>query len=177
MNNLVDASIIRGLYRASQAGVRVELLVAAFAVSGGPPRNLRHIRVTSVVDRFFEHTRLFAFGARERAEVFLTSADWMPRNFHRRIEVMVRVEDVGLRSRLLDEVLGLGLRDTAKATELRADGSYVQVAAHGGGAGFRSQMAALELCRRHDEPKPADARLRHSPGPADSPAPRNIPPG
>ncbi|MGO8968028.1 MAG: polyphosphate kinase 1 [Myxococcaceae bacterium] len=177
MNNLVDASVIRALYRASQAGVRVDLLVRGICcLRPGLPGVSEHIRVTSVVDRFLEHTRLFAFGARERAEVFLTSADWMPRNFHRRIEVMVPVEDPGLRSRLLEEVLGLGLRDTAKAMELTADGSYLPVTPHGGGPGFRSQMAALELVRRHDDSKGADARLRHAPGPAESPATRNVPP-
>ncbi len=177
MNNLVDASVIRALYRASQAGVRVDLLVRGICcLKPGLPGVSEHIRVTSVVDRFLEHTRLFAFGPRERAEVFLTSADWMPRNFHRRIEVMVPVEDPALRTRLLEEVLGLGLRDTAKAMELTADGSYVPVTPHGGGPGFRSQMAALELVRRHDDSKAADARLRHAPGPTELPANRNVPP-
>ncbi len=141
----------------------------------GLPGISENIRVTSVVDRFLEHARTCAFGARERAEVFLTSADWMPRNFFRRIEVMVPVEDPALRQRLLDEVLGLGLRDTAKAMELTADGSYRPVT-HAGGPGFRSQMAALELVRRHDEPKPADALLRHAPGPAEAAPTRNVPP-
>ncbi len=177
MNNLVDATIIRALYRASQAGVRVDLLVRGICcLRPGLPGISEHIRVTSVVDRFLEHTRLFAFGARERAEVFLTSADWMPRNFFRRIEVMVPVEDPALRTRLLEEVLGLSLRDTAKAMELTGEGTYVPVTPHAGGAGFRSQMAALELVRRHDESKPADARLRHTPGPAEPSVTRNVPP-
>jgi polyphosphate kinase len=100
----------------------------------------------------------------------------MPRNFFRRIEVMVPVEDPALRQRLLDEVLGLGLRDTAKAMELAADGRYAPTASHGGGPGFRSQMAALELVRRHDEPKPTDALLRHAPGPPETTPARNVPP-
>jgi polyphosphate kinase len=177
MNNLVDSSVIRALYAASQAGVRIDLMVRGICcLRPGLPGVSENIRVTSVVDRFLEHARLFAFGARERAEVFLTSADWMPRNFFRRIEVMVPVEDQALRQRLLDEVLGLGLRDTAKAMELAADGSYAPVAVHAGAQGFRSQMAALELVRRHDEPKPADALLRHAPGPTEMAPTRNVPP-
>ncbi len=100
----------------------------------------------------------------------------MPRNFLRRVEVMFPVEDPALRRRLLDEVLGLGLRDNVKAMELTGEGTYLPVPPHAGGAGFRSQMAALELVRRHDESKPADARLRHTPGPAEPSATRNVPP-
>ena len=147
--------------------MRVDLLVRGICcLRPGLPGISEHIRVTTVVDRFLEHSRVFAFGAGERAEVFLSSADWMPRNFLRRIEVMVPVEDPTLRSRLLEEVLGLSLRDSAKAMELKPEGYYAPVTPHAGDAGFRSQMAALELVRRHDESKPADARLRHSPGPA-----------
>ena len=176
MNNLVDASVIRALYAASQAGVHIDLLVRGVCcLRPGLPGVSEHIRVTSVVDRFLEHARIFSFGARERAEVFLTSADWMPRNFLRRIEVMVPVEDAALRQRLLDEVLGLSLRDTAKAMELRADGSYVPVPVPAGASPFRSQMAALELVRRHDEPKPADALLRHAAGPVEPAPVRTVP--
>jgi polyphosphate kinase len=176
MNNLVDASVIRALYAASEAGVRIDLMVRGICcLRPGLPGVSENIRVTSVVDRFLEHARLFAFGARDRADVFLTSADWMPRNFFRRIEVMVPVEDPALRQRLLDEVLGLGLRDTAKAMELKADGSYVPVPVPAGATGFRSQMAALELVRRHDEPKPADALLRHATGPAEAAPARTVP--
>jgi polyphosphate kinase len=175
MNNLVDASVIRALYQASQAGVRIELMVRGICcLRPGLPGVSEHIRVTSVVDRFLEHARLFAFGARERAEVFLSSADWMPRNFLRRVEVVVPVEDAALRQRLLDEVLALGLKDTAKARELRPDGSYVEVGPAGGSAPFRSQMAALELVRRHDEPKPADVLLRHAAGPVEPAPPRTV---
>jgi polyphosphate kinase len=176
MNNLVDASVIRALYSASQAGVRIDLMVRGICcLRPGLPGVSENIRVTSVIDRFLEHTRLFAFGVRERAEVFLTSADWMPRNFLRRIELMVPVEDPALRLRLLDEVLGFGLRDTAKATELKADGSYQPVPPSAGGAGFRSQMAVLELVRRHDELKPADAMLRHASGPPEPAPSRTVP--
>ena len=175
MNNLVDASVIRALYAASQAGVRIDLMVRGICcLRPGLSGVSENIRVTSVVDRFLEHARLFAFGARERTEVFLSSADWMPRNFLRRIEVMVPVEDPALRQRLLDEVLALGLRDTAKARELRPDGSYVEVSPAAGAAPFRSQTAALELVRRHDEAKPADALLRHAAGPVEATPPRTV---
>src|SRR5207248_266477 len=76
------------------------------------------IRVTSVVDRFLEHSRVFAFGPPPHAEVYIASADWMPRNFLRRIEVMFPVEDAAIRARILDEVLGIALRDNVKAKRL-----------------------------------------------------------
>ncbi len=125
MNALVEPAAIRALYSASQAGVEIDLLVRGICcLRPGMPGVSEHIRVTSVVDRFLEHTRAFAFGAGERAEVYLSSADWMPRNFHRRIEVMWPVEDPQLRTRVLHEVLGTALRDNVKARRLQVDGSY-----------------------------------------------------
>jgi len=160
MNSLVDADIIRALYEASQSGVRIDLLV--------------NVRVRSVVDRFLEHSRVFAFGTPERAEVFLSSADWMPRNFLRRVEVMVPVEDPALRMRLLDEVLGVGLRDDVKATELRPDGSYVAVG-HDGEPRLRSQMLFLEKAHKQETAKP-EGVMRHVAAPeTPGPSPRAIP--
>jgi len=175
MNSLVDADIIRALYEASQSGVRIDLLVRGICcLRPGLSGVSENVRVRSVVDRFLEHSRVFAFGTPERAEVFLSSADWMPRNFLRRVEVMVPVEDPALRMRLLDEVLGVGLRDDVKATELRPDGSYVAVG-HDGEPRLRSQMLFLEKAHKQETAKP-EGVMRHVAAPeTPGPSPRAIP--
>jgi polyphosphate kinase len=146
MNSLVDERVIRALYRASQAGVEIELQVRGICcLRPGLPGVSERVRVVSVVDRFLEHSRVFAFGVGEATEVFISSADWMPRNFVRRVEVLAPVEDPALRTRLLDEVLALGLRDNVKGSHLQPDGTYTRPAA--GEAAVRSQMALLELAR------------------------------
>ena len=146
MNSLVDPVTIRALYTASQAGVEIDLLVRGICcLRGGVAGLSENIRVTSVVDRFLEHSRVFAFGPREVAEVFIASADWMPRNFLRRIEIMCPIEDASLRTRLLDEVLGTALRDNVKARRLQPDGSYSPVEKTG--ARLRSQSALLEQAK------------------------------
>jgi polyphosphate kinase len=175
VNSLVDADIIRALYEASQAGVRIDLLVRGICcLRPGLSGVSENIRVRSVVDRFLEHSRVFAFGTPERAEVFLSSADWMPRNFLRRVEVMVPVEDPALRMRLLDEVLGMGFRDDVKATELRPDGSYLPVG-HDGGPRVRSQMQFLEKAHKLETGKP-EGVMRHVAAPeVPGPSPRVMP--
>jgi len=123
------------------------------------------IRVTSVVDRFLEHSRVFAFGAGDRTEVYMSSADWMPRNFHRRVEVMCPVEDPAIRQRLLDEVLGTGLRDNVRARRLLVDGTYV--AAEPGEPAVRSQMVLAELARRGQASQAVPGTvIRHAAAPA-----------
>jgi polyphosphate kinase len=146
MNSLVEPTVIRALYRASQAGVEIDLLVRGICcLRPGLPGVSERIRVVSVVDRFLEHSRIFAFGVGEGTEVYLSSADWMPRNFVRRVEVMFPVEDPALRARLLDEALALGLRDNVKGSRLQADGTYVRAPATE--PVIRSQMALLEVAR------------------------------
>jgi polyphosphate kinase len=116
-----------------------------------------------VVDRFLEHSRVFAFGEGPQTEVWLSSADWMPRNFLRRIETMFPVEDPVLRQRLLDEVLGVALKDNVKARRLQRDGSYVAVGQDG--APVRSQVVLLDLARRVADPKPIESLIRHAAAP------------
>ncbi len=160
MNSLVDPTVIRALYAASAAGVQIDLLVRGICcLRPGVPAVSENIRVTAVVDRFLEHSRIFSFGVGERAEVYASSADWMPRNFHRRIEVMFPIEDAQLRARLLEEVMGLGLRDTVKARRLQVDGSYVRVPPSG--APVRSQLVLLETAKRQGELKPLETMIRH----------------
>ncbi len=171
VNHLVDAALIRELYAASQAGVRIDLLIRGICcLRPGLLGVSENIRVRAITDRFLEHSRVFAFGTPERAEVFLTSSDWMPRNFIRRVEVMVPVEDPVIRLRLLDEVLGIGLRDDAKASELQSDGTYTPVRSEGGPS-VRSQMVFLERAHRAEAGK--DAVIRHIAAPEPSAPPRS----
>jgi polyphosphate kinase len=145
MNSLVCERTIAALYAASQAGVAIDLIVRGICcLRPGIPGVSERIKVTSIVDRFLEHTRIFAFGA-TAPEVFLSSADWMPRNFHKRVEAMFPVEDPALRDRLVHEILGTCLHDDVKARELLSDGRYVRVPRV---TGCRSQVALTEAARR-----------------------------
>ncbi|ADO74666.1 polyphosphate kinase 1 [Stigmatella aurantiaca] len=174
MNSLVDPSVIRALYAASQAGVRIDLLVRGICcLRPGVPGVSENIQVTSVVDRFLEHSRVFAFGEGAQAEVWASSADWMPRNFVRRIETMFPVEEPLLRQRLLDEVLGVALRDNAKARRLQRDGTYVPVERTG--SPVRSQMVLLELARRVADSKPIESLMRHVAAPEIPAEPLRVP--
>jgi len=147
MNSLVDPSVIRALYAASTAGVSIDLLVRGICcLRPGIPGTSENIRVVSVVDRFLEHSRIFSFGAGERAEVYISSADWMPRNFTRRIEVMFPVDDPALRGRLLNDVLAVSLSDGVKARRLAPDGTYSRVQRTEGAV--RSQEYFLQRARR-----------------------------
>jgi len=123
------------------------------------------IRVVSIVDRFLEHTRAFAFGVGAQTDVFISSADWMPRNFHRRVEVMAPVEEPALKARILEEVLGLGLKDNVKARHLQSDGTYVPGPLQLDGQTIRSQTVLLELARRSGTP--GEPVLRHVASPVE----------
>ena len=128
LNSLVDYRIIEALYRASQAGVPVELLVRGICcLRPGLPGISENIRVTSIVDRFLEHSRLYVFSPDEEAQVFLSSADWMPRNFHRRVEVMFPIEAPDLKERILQEVIPIYRRDNERTRVLQSDGMYVRL--------------------------------------------------
>lgn len=125
MNSLVDGEIIDALYRASRAGVRVDLIVRGICcLRPGVPGQSEHITVRSVVDRFLEHSRIWVFENARQPEVFVASADWMPRNFFRRIEVAFPVEDGALKHRLMEEIIAWTLRDNVKARLLQTDGTY-----------------------------------------------------
>lgn len=166
MNALVDPVVIRALYGASQAGVEVDLLVRGICcLRPGVPGVSERIRVISVVDRFLEHTRAFAFGVGPQTDVFISSADWMPRNFHRRVEVMAPVEEPALKARILDEVLGLGLKDNVKARQLQSDGIYVPIPLQLDGQTVRSQTVLLDLARR--SMAPSEPVLRHVASPVE----------
>jgi polyphosphate kinase len=154
MNALVDPKVIQALYAASNAGVQIDLVVRGICcLRPGVPGVSERIRVTSIVDRFLEHSRIFAFGTGERLEVFVASADWMPRNFVRRVEILCPIEERALKDRLVDGVLAVTLADNVKARRLQADGRYVSVEP-GEATPVRSQVAMMELARRGDASGP-----------------------
>ncbi|GAB4223372.1 MAG: polyphosphate kinase 1 [Acidobacteriota bacterium] len=129
MNTLLEAKVIRALYRASQAGVPIDLIVRGVcALRPGVPGVSENIRVRSIVGRFLEHHRVFHFHAGGRQVTLASSADWMPRNFFRRVETCFPIEDEELRRRVVRECLELYLEDTAQAWVLREDGSYERLA-------------------------------------------------
>lgn len=148
MNALVESSVIDALFRASQAGVSIDLIVRGICcLRPGVPGVSENIRVTSIVDRFLEHSRIFYFENDGNPEVFLGSADWMPRNFFRRIEVMFPIEDPRLKARLLDEIIQTTLKDNTKARRLQAHGKYERVVPAPGQPFVRSQIAFQNLAR------------------------------
>ena len=130
MNALVDRRMIRLLYRASQAGVTVDLIVRGMcSLRPGIPGVSDGIRVTSIVGRFLEHSRVFFFRNGGDEEAFFGSADLMPRNLNGRVEVLVPVSDPRLVSVVREEILGAYLFDTVKARSMNADGTYTRIAA------------------------------------------------
>ena len=129
MNSLVDQELIEALYTASQAGVKIDLIIRGICcLRPGIPGVSEHITVRSIVGRFLEHSRIFYFENGGAPKVFLGSADWMPRNFFRRIEVVFPVEDPALRERIVTQILALQLADNTKASLLAPDGTYARPA-------------------------------------------------
>ncbi len=127
MNALVDKKMIQLLYQASQAGVKVQLLVRGICcLLPGVPGVSENITVTSIVGRFLEHSRIFYFHNGGNEEVYLGSADLMPRNLNRRVEVDFPVQDKNLIRVIRDEILGTYLKEQAKARHMHADGKYVR---------------------------------------------------
>jgi polyphosphate kinase len=143
INALTDEATINALYGASQAGVRIDLIVrGACALRPGVPGLSENIRVRSIVGRFLEHHRIYYFGGGGADHVYLASADWMGRNLLRRIEVAWPVLDPALKARVMDEGLRPYLADTSDAWTLGPDGRYAPP--KNPGSGFRAQHALLE---------------------------------
>lgn len=148
MNACVDSQVIHALYAAAQAGVEITLLVRGICcLRPGLPGISDRIRVFALIDRFLEHSRVFWFTNGGEEEVYLSSADWMPRNFHRRVEVMVPVLDPAVRNRLTTEILGTMLADNTKSWELQPDGRYVRVEVKDGEPLVRSQVKFMEASK------------------------------
>ena len=148
MNSLVDPHIIDALYAASQAGVAIKLNVRGICCLRPGVANLsENITVISIVDRFLEHARIFHFHHGGDDRVFIASADWMPRNLDRRVELLVPVEDGANRRRLIG-ILQTYFRDTIKSRKLLPDGSYKRVKPTNKRKPFRSQQALYRLAVR-----------------------------
>ncbi|PYI83027.1 MAG: polyphosphate kinase 1, partial [Verrucomicrobia bacterium] len=172
MNALVDPQIIEALYRASEAGVKIDLIVRGICCLRPGLNDVSHnITVRSIVDRFLEHSRIIYFENACQPEIFICSADWMPRNFHRRLEVAFPIEDGVLRERLISEILATTLADNAKARLLMPDGSYQRARAGKETGERRSQFDFIALAenevkyRQRREPKVKYARVKLAPRP------------
>jgi polyphosphate kinase len=157
LNSLVDSSVIRALYRASQAGVPIELSVRGICcLRPGVPGISENIRVSSVVGRFLEHSRAFAFGVGDEQEIYIASADWMPRNFYRRVELMVPILDEKAKEKIRQEVLEPIRADNTRARDLESEGTYVRRRPDAGEAEYDTQQLILDkLARRGLKAVPA----------------------
>ena len=164
MNALLEPSVIEALYAASSAGVEIDLIIRGLCILRPGVKGLSHnIRVRSIVGRFLEHSRIFAFANGGEREIYLGSADWMPRNLFERCEVVFPVRDPGAKARIHDEILAAYLADTVKARLQQPDGTYARAAkTNKDAATFAGQEFLMQLAEGKADldaiPKPATAK-------------------
>jgi polyphosphate kinase len=145
---VVDPPVIRALYRASQAGVEIDLIVRGQCTLVPGLRGISNrIRVRSIVGRFLEHSRIFYFENGGKPEIYLGSADWMPRNLYERVEVLFPLKDELLRQRIVNEILPAYLSDNLKARVLGPDGEYAYLRRGKNGKGFSVQEHLMAMAR------------------------------
>ena len=153
VNSLADRETIEALYRASAAGVKIDLIVRGIcSLRPGLKGVSDNITVRSVVDRFLEHSRIYYFENACQPQVFVGSADWLPRNFYRRIETAFPIEDGVLRERIMREILDISLTDNVKARFLQPDGSYERPRPARKEKARRSQFEFMALAEAEPEP-------------------------
>ncbi len=164
VNALLDQPVIEALYRASRAGVEIDLIIRGACALRPNVKGLSHrIRVRSIVGRFLEHSRIFYFENGGQPDMYLGSADWMPRNLYERVEVMFPIKNPALRERLFGEILQSYLRDNDKTRLLRQDGSYARAyqantsKLNRNGNRFSAQTFFVNLAEGKSEAKPAAA--------------------
>jgi polyphosphate kinase len=169
LNSLVDAEVIRALYTASQQGVKVQLNVRGICcLRPGVPGLSKNIEVVSIVDRFLEHSRILYFHHGGEPLVFISSADWMPRNLDRRVELLVPVHDPTCQARLIS-ILKTTFQDNAKSRRLMPDGSYQRLQASHATKPLRSQQVFFDHARDAAKQAQEDRYQTFEP---QSPAPR-----
>jgi polyphosphate kinase len=176
-NAVVDPPVIRALYRASQAGVEIDLIVRGQCTLVPGLRGISsRIRVRSIVGRYLEHSRIFYFENGGKPEIYLGSADWMPRNLYERVEVLFPLKDELLRQRICNEILPAYLADNVKARVLGADGEYTYVSRGRKGKGFSVQNHLMALAHSEGngsaKAREMASRLAYNKG-AEEPAPTN----
>ena len=155
LNSLVDPHVIEALYRASRAGVPIDIVPRGIcSLRAGVPGLSETIRVRSIIDRFLEHSRIYIFGPDEDAKVYISSADWMPRNFFRRVELMVPIETPALVTRILREIIPVYLADNTRARVMTPDGSFRLIQPAPGEPAVRCQSYFLD--EKGEPPVPSD---------------------
>ncbi len=158
INGLLEPAVVQALYRASQAGVKIDIICRGIcALRPGIPGLSDNIRVISIIDRFLEHSRIFHFHNGGDSQVYVGSADWMDRNLSRRVEVAFPIENPELKNRLVNEILATCLADNTKSRELLPDGTYRRVTHATDVPAVRCQERFLEIAaqsaqRRQHEP-------------------------
>lgn len=150
MNSLTEHAVIQALYRASQAGVQIDLIVRGICcLRPGVAGVSDNIRVRSIIGRLLEHTRIYYFYAGGEESIYCASADWMYRNLHRRVEVACPIEDLSMKARIIEEVLDWGLQDNVQAWLLGSNARYARAEPEGGEVAFISQEALIARLADH----------------------------